>query len=438
MTGRRLARESDLLFSRIGQLPSAIALPSAVCGWPMLAASLIGVVGCADPPATEAGQRYDTAGVAVVVSRDPPTRRVLSAEPRASIGIASGDNEYMLYTVSGARLLDNGHIVVANCLPPLLRWYDMSGVYLMGAGNEGDGPNEFPKGACARDFQVFALSGARVETWEHSHRRLRVYDTSGSLVDARVLAGGSEMRGLQLLGKFGSGYLIGEYLGSTFAGPLSWRDTLVLHSWGGDGEHERILGRIAGFSFARAEVYTAIGPVTATVPVPFAPHGLAVPWGLAVAVSDGSNSEIRVLDQRGQLKTIIRWTARRLPVTNSLIEAHIDELLARETDDEQTSARDDERFRKSLRTYPYPDSARLYSAFLAGNDGLLWVRLFSRPGMSSVTWLGFAPSGSLTSIMDLPRAARLLDVGVGYVLVRVKDEFDVESVVLYGLGERRE
>ncbi|MYD14252.1 MAG: hypothetical protein F4X00_11625 [Gemmatimonadetes bacterium] len=308
----------------------------------------------------------------------------------------------------------------------------------MGAGNVGEGPNEFPEGACARDFQVFALSDGRVETWEHSHRRLRVYDASGAQVDAHVLAGGSEMRGPQLLGKFDRGYLIGEYLGSVFSGPLSWRDTLVLHSFGEDGEHERSLGRIAGFSLTQAEVYTRFGPVTSTVPVPFAPHGLAVPWGSAVAVSDRSNSEIRVLDQAGQLKTIIRWTARRLPVTDALIEANIDELLTRETHDEQTNALDDERFRRSLRTYPYPDSARLYSAFHVGNDGLLWVQLFSPPGTSSVTWLGFAPSGSLTTVMDLPRGARLLDIGEGYTLVRVRDELGVESVILYGVRARRE
>lgn len=94
--------------------------------------------------------------------------------------------------------------------------------------------------------------------------------------------------------------------------------------------------------------------------------------------------------------------------------------------------------RETLRTYPYPDSARLYSAFHVGNDGLLWVQLFSPPGPSSVTWLGFAPSGSLTTVMDLPRAARLLDIGDGYALVRVRDELGVESVVLYGVRERRE
>ena len=220
-----------MLFPRfwIGQLRSVIVVPNAGCGWRVLAVSWIAVAGCTDPPTAEAvaDQRYDSAGVTVVVSHEPPAHRVLSTEPRASIGVASGDDHDMLYTVSGARLLDNGRILVANCLAPLLRWYDTSGVYLMGAGNVGEGPSEFPKGACARDFQVFALSDGRVETWEHSHRRLRVFDSSGVQVDARVLLGGADMRGPQLLWEVRSWLSDRWNTGFCSSGSLTWRGTLA-------------------------------------------------------------------------------------------------------------------------------------------------------------------------------------------------------------------
>ena len=148
-----------------------------------LAVASIAAGGCGDPPAEIVPeQRYDSAGITVVVSHTPSARLVLSAEPRARIGVVSGDTAYLFYDVSGARLLDNGQIVVSNCLPPILRWYDTSGVYLKGAGREGEGPDEFSPGACARLFEIFALSDGRVETWDHRVRRVRVFDSSGAMV----------------------------------------------------------------------------------------------------------------------------------------------------------------------------------------------------------------------------------------------------------------
>ena len=40
--------------------------------------------------------------------------------------------------------------------------------------------------------------------------------------------------------------------------------------------------------------------------------------------------------------------------------------------------------------------------------------------------------------MDLPRGARLLDIGEGYALLRVRDELEVEYVVLHGVIEEKD
>ena len=172
-----------------------------------------------------------------------------------------------------------------------------------------------------------------------------------------------------------------------------------------------------GLSLTRVEVQTAIGPVSASTDVPFAPHGLASAWGSAVAVGEGSSPEIQVLDRAGQLTTIIRWTAPRVPVTDDLREGWIEERLLRGSCDAQTSMG----FRPTADELPYPDSARAYERLRVGSDGLLWVQLFVPPGAPSTTWLAFAPSGSLVATMDLPRGARLLDIGEDYALLRVRD-----------------
>lgn len=416
-------------------------------GLSTFAVALTAAAACGDPPVEIVPeQRYDSAGINVVVSHAPPARLVLSAEPRARIGVVSGDTAYLFDDVSGARLLDNGQIVVSNCLPPVLRWYDTSGVYLTGAGREGEGPDEFSSGACARLFDIFALSGGRVETWDHLLRRVRVFDSSGAMVGTHVLTTGALAPGPQLRGRFDRGYLMVEMRDrpepagfddrgfAVYSGNASWRETLVMHTFGEDGEYEGAIGRVPGLSLTRIEMQTEIGPMNGTTFIPFAPHGLALAWGSAVAVGEGGSPEIRVLDRTGQLTTIIRWTAPRVPVTDDLKEAWIEERLSQGSYDAESTA-------QHLRTadeLPYPDTARAYEGFRVGSDGLLWVQQFEPPGATSATWLAFAPSGSLVASMDLPRGAGILDIGDDYVLLRVRDELDVESVVLHGITRNDE
>lgn len=371
----------------------------------------------------------------MVVSDAPPLIRVLAASPRASIGVASGDSAYLLADVSGASLLDDGRIVIANCLPPLLRWYDTSGAYLMGAGREGEGPTEFPKGACARLFGISALTNGRVETWEHTHHRLRVFDSLGTQVSTRVLAAKSLAPGPEFLGKFERGYLMGEYPGRVhqhyFSGLDSWRDTLVMHAFGEHGDYEGIIGRTAGWPFTRTVLPTRFGPRGAVVLVPFAPLGMAAPWGPTVAVGDGSGPEVRVLDRGGKLTTIIRWKAERIAVTDSLIEILIDEAVSLETEGPSYK----KTTREAFEAHPYPDTARSYSRLLVGRDGLLWVRQFSPPGATSATWLAFAASGSLVAAMDQPSGTTVLEIGDDYLLLLVENSLGVESVVLHDITE---
>ena len=417
----------------------------------MLLLSSLAAAACGDTaPDAFFDQRYDSAGVAIVVSGAPEARRVLSDPPLARIGRVSGDSLYLLDHVSGARLLDDGRIVIANCFPPILRWYDGSGVFLTGTGYVGDGPLEFPHGACARAFAIFALSDGRIETWEHLHRRLREFDSSGAQIGTRVLATELLGSGPRFLGKFDQGYLMAELRGTYiqdysnavvddrefFVDPRqgnAWRDTLVLHTFGANGEYEGGIGRVTGWSLFRTEVPTEIGPMSATVHIPFAPLGNATPWGSAVAVGDGSDPEIRVLDRTGRLGMVIRWNAPRIPVTDALIESLIEEQLAGETG----GARSREQLREAMEAYPFPATVRAYTRVWAGSSGLLWVEQHALPGAVSVTWLGFDPSGSPVAALELPREARLMDIGDGYVLLRVLDELGVESVVLHETEEHR-
>lgn len=391
--------------------------------------------------AAAAQQRYDSAGVNVVVSNLPGSTLALSLRPRVRIGVATGEDAYLLHGVTQGRVLADERIVVANCMPPMLRWYDSSGVYITGAGREGEGPEEFAVGTCANAMQLFVLDDGRVETWEHSLQRLKVFDRSGSQVSS-LTANTRELRlGVMALGRFAGGYLMQEIiaLGSQqvlderLARPVrrsSWRDTLVFHRFGADGSRERAIGRVAGIEWAETVLPTEIGPFPADVVVPFAPMGMAVPWGPVAAVGEGSRAEIELIDSEGRLATIMRWNVERLPVTDEMIRMWIEGRVATDPNRDGPYLRD---VRQALEAYPYPDSAKLYSRFLVGSDRRLWVRNFRPPGVPTNTWFGFDSSGALACALAVPAGAWVLDIGDGYVLLLERGDLDVESVAKYDM-----
>ncbi len=67
----------------------------------------------------------------------------LSTEPLLDIGVQEGDEPYLLHEVSSATRLDDGRVVVANDGSKELRFYDESGVFLVAAGRQGEGPGEY-------------------------------------------------------------------------------------------------------------------------------------------------------------------------------------------------------------------------------------------------------------------------------------------------------
>ena len=79
------------------------------CGLSTLAVAAMAAAGCGDPPVEIIPeQRYDSAGITVVVSHTPQARRVLSAEPRARIGVVSGDSTHDDHALDGTARSDHG------------------------------------------------------------------------------------------------------------------------------------------------------------------------------------------------------------------------------------------------------------------------------------------------------------------------------------------
>ena len=383
--------------------------------------------GCSTPDsAGPTVTRSDSAGVAVVFSSAARQHRTVSEPASFRIGLVSGEPEYLLDNVSGALRLSDGRVVVANCTPPVLRWYDGNGEYLTGTGREGGGPGEFRIGACRRDFQIHSVDGVRVEVWEHSEGRIQIFDSDGNYESTFTMQKGDLGPGGSLVGSFDAGYLLAFRRGTRRSGPpnSTWRDTLELHVFSAHGEHERLLTRSVGMTLMPVEVQTRIGVIRDVLMVPFAPVGLATAWHETAVLAPSEQPELKVLDRTGNLEMLIRWSDEQQPVTSELIDAYVEERLGRSNDGEA---------RRRLRGYPYPDRIHPYDRILTGVDGLLWVRRPGVPRSGVHAWLGFDQTGEWAAQLEVPRDWRVFEIGDAHILARVRDALDVETLVMHEL-----
>ncbi len=92
----------------------------------------------------------------------------------------------------------------------------------------------------------------------------------------------------------------------------------------------------------------------------------------------------------------------------------------------------EERWERDLGALPSTFPA--YGRLLLGDDGVLWVQDYPRPGQSAA-WRAFDGGGEEIRSLVLPAEARLLDIGADWALVRTRDEHDVERLAVHVLVE---
>ena len=73
---------------------------------------------------------------------------------------------------------------------------------------------------------------------------------------------------------------------------------------------------------------------------------------------------------------------------------------------------------------------------MTGDDGVLWVHDYVRPGEPN-EWLAFAADGTWIRTLVLPPRTLLLDIGRDWALVRTLDDVDVQRVAVHALVENR-
>lgn len=353
----------------------------------------------------------------------------ISDTPTLEIGTAVGEEAYTLYGVRAAIRLDDGRIAVANQRTAQIRIYDRDGRHLEDLGRRGDGPGEFQS-----LMDLWRGPGDSIVAADNRLARLTVLDDEGGVGRTIPLQQSPTPR--QLFGRrtLGDGTLL-----VSGAVPPSEPPREGLFDGGirqfdrydPDGRHLNHIGELPhglnwGFNLGGGESGFAF--TTAPFSIFSPPHASD---GESVFLGDGTLPEVRRWSPEGELLRIIRWGAEPREVTSAIRDGYRSMRLDGATTPE---------FRQSteamLDGLVFPDYLPVYETLLADSEGLLWVKPYTPQWERAGDWWVFDSSGRWLGNVPIPPGLTLLDVGSDYILGSVRDEQDVERVLMYNLDRR--
>lgn len=358
----------------------------------------------------------------------PGTELRLSAEPILSIGMLEGPNEYLLAGINaGARLAD-GSVVVSDRQHFRVQRFSARGEHLWSRGREGEGPGEFEyvriAEGCASEESIVVY-----DIWT---TRVYVFDGEGDLVNEyRFLYNGVPLRDFACAPGGGLGFL-GSSVGMGDEGVEPgelYRELLSL----GSAE----LGSTATVTLREripSSEQRLLGPGSAMPGSIWAHEVVFAATDEGVWLGTSEDYEVELLGWTGETLRRIRWEGADLAVTQGDVDRYRDALEERYRDDDDPGWR--ARFESTWEweSEIVPEKFPAYDRLLVGDDGVLWVRDYIRPGERN-EWFGFDGEGRWVRTLVLPARTHLLDVGDEWALVRTRDDLGVQRVEVRGMVE---
>jgi hypothetical protein len=389
------------------------------CRAALLGLLIAAVSGCAGGEGGPAFTERDSAGVTIVEnvqgSWSESESWRLSAEPVLDIGVLEGEDEYQLFQVGGATLLDDGRIVVANGGTGELRYYDRDGGFLKAAGRKGEGPGEF------ESMGSPVLVGDSIFVWDFRLRRMSVLSREGEFGSgfrvhaALTVPAGTFSDGSSL---FTAGF---SFRPSEIAAVV--RDTALYGHVSREGDLLDSIGRFPSIEF----YVLGTDQRAAASSLPFGRRTYAAVHGQTAYLGSSDSYEILRYAADGRLEGIVRVAHEPLPVTQEDIE--------REKADRMEGA--DGNWRRTLERMfaemPIPSTMPAFDGLETDRLGNLWVRETVRPGATDAVWTVFDSEGRIRGTAWTPADLSVAEIGVDYLLGTWRDELDVEHVQLYEL-----
>lgn len=362
----------------------------------------------------------DSAGIRIVENAAPPEGSrlgwTISPGPIVTIGVAEGEEPYMLYGAIDAARFGDGRIVVANIGTNELRVFDAAGTHLATWGGRGEGPGEFRS-----LWRVEPWPGDSIIAWYAQRLGVSVFDAQGNHGRSFTLAHSEAVTPMQ---SFRPEYATGD--GSILAIHLPEdADTIVAQLRGPDGEVLTSLGTHPGmepYIYREGErsmlFWTIFGrePVWAT-------------WGDLVVVGHTGSYELKAFRADGSLARIVR----RDHVPHATTEGDVAAYIERQAGYSRLTPPAESRRR--YETVPVAEHFPAFEAVRSDAVSHLWVGEYElleeeRPPR---LWTVFDPEGRALGFVETPEGLWIHEIGEDYILGTTFDELDVEHVQLWAL-----
>ncbi len=389
-----------------------------------------GLMGCSSdaPPANGVSIR-DSAGIQIVESASAAWSTgvpgwELDSIPTVEINGDPEHQEYFLFFVVGAQLLENGYIVVADRGNEQLVVFDSLGGFVETVGRPGEGPGEF-----SSVLDIFRCVGDTLMVREAL--RMSVLDSRPRFVRTELIAGRLvESRGvMEGVWPDCSAILINDtpYELPT-PGQGIHQQTMVLQWSALDGSRRDTVVVAPGPDLFPAEM---VGRLVSQE-MAFGKEPVWAVDGELVYFGAAARFEITAFNRNGALQRIIRWDAPLSPVTDADVRDVEEQYRATVAEFPQEAA-----FRPAPDHFPIPEYKPAYGGLLVDDRGNLWVRLYREniyeppPTAAERNWAIIDASGRWLGTIRIPDGLKVLAVQRDLVVGVFADENDVEHVRLY-------
>ncbi|MEI2720006.1 MAG: hypothetical protein V9E87_07665 [Gemmatimonadales bacterium] len=377
----------------------------------------------------------DSAGIRIVTNgaTTVPARRL---DPRPILSIGDDESGTTFGTVAGAIRLSDGSVVVADGKAGELRLFSAAGQLVRGVARRGEGPGD------VKNFAGLSrLPGDTVLLWDNRLSRLTRFTASGQLVrtapvdrlpPVKLGGGATSTPWITLLGVLADGSLIGSYRLGLYNPPTGlYPDTAFVVRVVPPGGISTVARLLVGETYIFESVTTKFLTDGAR---PFTTAGLIATGPSSFWHSDGRRFELREYSSRGALKTMIRLARTPTPVTPKEISVFRANLIAAAKTEMASEPAMRDNFVKHAELtgawLTFPATHPAFTGLVVASTGEVWAREYG-DSTKAQRWHVFAPTGVRTATIEIPAGVEPLEIGRDYVLARVRNEDDVESVRVY-------
>ncbi len=404
-----------------------------------LFAPLVGLTLSACTTASESSaylEASDSAGVTIIESRRPRWTAgeawSVSTEPKQTIGVLDGPEEYQLMSVSAAARQSDGDLVVVDRGAHTVRLYDDEGSFVRTLGGPGSGPGEF-----LAPSQVIITAGDSVAVWDRDLFRITRFDAEGELVGIHSVDLGTIAKAVEpplypgTVEPLRDGGLLVRLIEKSAKIPPSGRFRLR----SGALRVSADLSSIDTLMFFGDTEQVSVDAPWGQWPV--TPALAKRTWVThqgdpsRICIGDQEAPEIECFGPDGS-RTLLRWRSDPSPVTREEIAAWREEsvlLYGQKMGEEEVF--------RMLALVPVPTVRPDYSRITLDRSGNLWVELgpSAGTGSASIDHLVFDPAGALLGVVPLP-PIQVLEIGDDYVMGLYRDELDVEYLQVHEIRRR--